>query len=182
MFKKFTVGENVSGHSQAKTSVQRNIRRSLLESLPALECHLDDLIPKKAPIFVAKCSNHINLIVINKEVLFYQIRDQLYLPTIRLVHKYPDILPKVQVDRGAIRFVLKGADIMCPGLTSAGGRLDLDLPSETCVCIQAEGKQHAIAIGITKLDTLEIRSVNKGIAIENVHYLNDGLWQTTTLE
>lgn len=31
------------------------------------------------------------------------------------------MMPKVRVDKGAIKFVFKGADIMCPGLTSAGG-------------------------------------------------------------
>jgi len=182
MFKKFSVSESVSGQSLAKTSVQRNLRRSVSECVPALDPILDELIPKKQPIHVVRCTNHINLIVCNKTVLFIQIRDKHYLPTLKLIHKYPDILPKVQVDRGAIRFVLKGADIMCPGLTSPGGRLDVDLPSETPVCIHAEGKQTAIAVGITKMDTHDIRTLNKGIAIENIHYLNDGLWQTATIE
>lgn len=33
-------------------------------------------------------------------------------------------MKKFQVDRGAIKFVLAGANIMCPGLTSPGGALD----------------------------------------------------------
>lgn len=37
----------------------------------------------------------------------------------------PHILPHVQVDKGAIRFVLSGANIMSPGLTSPGGRMDV---------------------------------------------------------
>lgn len=71
---------------------------------------------------------------------------------------------------------------MCPGLTSNGGRMDEYLPSDTAVCILAEGKVNGIAIGITKLDSHEIRTQNKGAAIETIHYLNDGLWQTQTLE
>jgi len=35
----------------------------------------------------------------------------------------PCILPKQQVDRGAIKFVLSGANVMCPGLTSKGAKL-----------------------------------------------------------
>lgn len=35
----------------------------------------------------------------------------------------PFILPHMQVDKGAIRFVLSGANIMCPGLTSPGARM-----------------------------------------------------------
>jgi PUA domain protein len=45
------------------------------------------------------------------------------------------------------------------------------------VAIQAEGKQHAVAIGILKLSTSEIRSVNKGTAIESITFLGDKLWQ-----
>ena len=61
----------------------------------------------------------------------------------------------------------------------------------------AEGKQHALAIGITSLSTEDMwvhqtpiftmywytcaviyfrAKVNKGIGVENCHYLNDGLW------
>ena len=45
----------------------------------------------------------------------------------------PNIMKKFQVDRGAIKFVLAGANIMCPGLTSPGGALDEDVEAETPV-------------------------------------------------
>lgn len=35
----------------------------------------------------------------------------------------PFFLPMEQVDKGAIRFVLSGANIMCPGLTSPGAKM-----------------------------------------------------------
>lgn len=35
----------------------------------------------------------------------------------------PFFLPWEQVDKGAIRFVLSGANIMCPGLTSPGAKM-----------------------------------------------------------
>lgn len=45
----------------------------------------------------------------------------------------PGFMQEVQVDRGAIRFVLGGAHVMCPGLTSKGGRVDPALEAETPV-------------------------------------------------
>jgi PUA domain protein len=45
------------------------------------------------------------------------------------------------------------------------------------VAIFAEGKEHAMAIGLTKMSTEDIRSVNKGIGVDTVHHLNDGLWK-----
>lgn len=63
------------------------------------------------------------------------------------------MMSKVQVDRGAIKFVLSGANIMCPGLTSPGGKLDEELDTNTPVAIYAEGKEHACAIGLTVMST-----------------------------
>ena len=109
------------------------------------------------------------------EFIFFQCRSGPFIPTLRFLHRFPDILPKYQVDRGAIRFVLSGANIMAPGLTSAGGRMD-DVPACSVVAVMAEGKEHALAIGITTMSTKQILDENKGIAVENTHWLRDGLW------
>ena len=53
MFKKF-VPEDVSGQSQAKSSVARGIRTKILEQYPSLEDYIEDIIPKKAPLHIAK--------------------------------------------------------------------------------------------------------------------------------
>lgn len=53
-----------------------------------------------------------------------------YLVTIKLLD--PFFLPMQQVDKGAIRFVLSGANIMCPGLTSPGARMT-EVPKGTVV-------------------------------------------------
>jgi len=95
----------------------------------------------------------------------------------------PDLLPTVQVDRGAIKFVLKGADIMAPGLTSAGGSLgSAPLVVGDYVAVRAEGKEQILAIGRMTMSSDDVRKVNKGTAIENLHFLNDGLWNTASIE
>lgn len=119
------------------------------------------------------------------------------------------MLPQLRVDRGAIKFVLSGANIMCPGLTSKGARMDVELPAESMVAIMAEGKENALAIGWLKMSTNDMyviaattiiihlykskcetlilfifiypfsRKINKGIGCDNVHYLADTLWKET---
>lgn len=44
---------------------------------------------------------------------------------------------------------------MCPGLTSAGAKMT-DVPKGTVVAIMAEGKEHALAIGVTAMSTQEM--------------------------
>lgn len=183
----------MSGSSLAKSSVARNIKKSILESYPPLDSpadqpdkdgHLDRILgDKKTPLYVVKCHDRIQMIAVNKEPKFFQTHEEQWLPLLRLLHTFPDMLPTVQVDRGAIKFVLKGADIMAPGLTSAGGNLgSKPLAAETYVAIKAEGKEKILAIGKMAMSTDDIRKINKGTAITNLHYLNDGLWNCASVE
>jgi predicted RNA-binding protein (TIGR00451 family) len=79
--------------------------------------------------------------VVNKEIVFVETNGK-YFPTLRVIHKcmhylailssfcvshspVPFLLPKVRVDTGAIKFVMGGANVMCPGMTSPGGDLSM---------------------------------------------------------
>lgn len=42
--------------------------------------------------------------------------------------------------------------------------------------IYAEGKEHCLAVGLMKMSSAEIARENKGIGVDGIHYLNDGLW------
>lgn len=178
MFKKFE-DTDISTTVQLKSSVQKNIKAKLVEQFPNLAKYADVIMPKKEQLRVAKCPDHIEILVTstNGAHLFYRQREGPYFPALRLIHQYPDIAPTMQVDRGAIKFVLSGANIMCPGLTSPGGRVPDEIEAEQVVTIMAEDKQHALAIGLTKLSGKDMKGINKGIAVENIHYLNDGLWR-----
>ncbi|VVC40595.1 MCT-1/Tma20,PUA domain,Uncharacterised domain CHP00451,PUA-like domain [Cinara cedri] len=177
MFKKFDDKDSVIGVQQLKSSVQKGIRTKIIDQYPTLEEYIDMILPKKDALRIVKCQDHIEIIVNSAgDCLFFRHRNGPWLPTLKLLHKYPFFLPKEQVDLGAIKFVMSGANIMCPGLTSPGAKIE-PVPQNTIVAVMAEGKQHALAVGITSLSTDDILKVNKGVGIENCHYLNDGLWQ-----
>ncbi len=70
--------------------------------------------------------------------------------------------------------------MMCPGFTSAGGRLpppEEEIPEGKPVAIHCEGKEHAAAVGLTKMSTEQIKKVNKNVGVEVAAYLGDDLWQ-----
>lgn len=53
--------------------------------------------------------------------IFFQHRDGPILPTLKFVHRFPGVeFTRVTVDKGAIPFLLGGANVMCPGLTNEG--------------------------------------------------------------
>ncbi|OXB56388.1 hypothetical protein ASZ78_012383 [Callipepla squamata] len=207
---RFDEKENVSNCIQLKTSVIKGIKNQLIDQFPVIEPWLNQIMPKKDPVKIVRCHEHIEILTVNGELLFFRQREGIFYPTLRLLHKshytsncpilimnysycYPNvlivmlylpppdpfILPHQQVDKGAIKFVLSGANIMCPGLTSPGAKL-YPAAVDTVVAIMAEGKQHALCVGVMKMSADDIEKVNKGIGIENIHYLNDGLWHMKT--
>lgn len=143
----------MSGTQQLKSSVQKGIRTKLIDQFPHIEKHIDQILPKKDAFKIVKCHEHIEILINSTgDQLFFRQRDGQWMPTLRLLHKFPYFLPMLQVDKGAIRFVLSGANIMCPGLTSPGACMN-KVDKGTVVAVMAEGKQHALAIGYTILST-----------------------------
>ena len=183
MFKRFSERENVSSHSQLKSSALRAVRARIIEQYPPIEEIIDELFPKKSPVFLYKCSNHTNLLVHNKVPLFFSIRDSPYIPTLRLVHQYPGIMEGkvIQIDKGAIPFVLGGANVMSPGLTNPGGYLTDGLEENDIVVIRAHEKEFEIGLGMMKLSTDVIRDTKKDTGVTLLHHINDGLWRTETM-
>lgn len=181
MFKKFEDKEHISGVNNMKSSVQRGVRAKILEGMPHIENYIDGILPKKEGLKLVKCHEHIEMVTKSDgEVIFFRQRDGPYYPTLKLLHKYPFLLPHMQVDKGAIKFVLSGANIMSPGLTSPGAKMT-QVKANTVVAVMAEGKQHALAVAVTKMSTDEILEINKGVALDNIHYLMDGLWHIKAL-
>ncbi|KAI5803356.1 PUA-like domain-containing protein [Peziza echinospora] len=179
MFKK---GFSGSSKTKVKSSVQRHLRAKLLEQYPLLEPHIEEIFPKKSDLELIKAPDRLSLYAIGHEILFFQHFDDTIFPHLKLVHKFPECFPKLQVDRGAIRFILDGAQLMCPGLTSPGARLppaEEAVPAGKVVVIMAEGKENACMIGRTKLSTEDIKKINKGVGVETFHVLGDGLWGLT---
>eukprot|EP00565_Helicotheca_tamesis_P009560 CAMPEP_0185726950 /NCGR_PEP_ID=MMETSP1171-20130828/2777_1 /TAXON_ID=374046 /ORGANISM="Helicotheca tamensis, Strain CCMP826" /LENGTH=197 /DNA_ID=CAMNT_0028395401 /DNA_START=63 /DNA_END=656 /DNA_ORIENTATION=- len=197
MFKKFDPSNDVSTSTQVKASVLRKIKSSISTSHPALTDEmLDELLPKKPPLVQYKVGPHLMLYCRGSEPVFFQQRDGPILPSLKFVHKYPGLdFTKVTVDKGAIPFLLGGANCMCPGLTNPGGWMPEDgleqdeqgfdkpgLEKGDGVVIYAEGKELPLAVGVMKLSSAGVREKNKGVGIEVAHFLGDGLYQTEEIQ
>jgi len=159
--------------------VARNIKKEVKQRYPQLNEILDEIFPKKHPVYLMKCSQHVTVIESRGFLWFWRISDGPLIPTLRCLHKFPELIPSVTVDKGAIRHVLKGSKIMSPGLTSKGGKVEGDMKKGEPVVVMAEGMKTALAVGVLEMDAEAIRTTKKGVAIDNILYLNDGLWQAS---
>jgi PUA-domain protein len=110
------------------------------------------------------------IVIIDGNVLLFQVAG-VYFPTVRGVLELGLRKNVVLVDAGAVRFVVNGADVMCPGITSADPNIQPDDP----VVIVEVTHNKPLAIGISLMNSDEMVA-NSGKAIKSVHHVGDKLW------
>ncbi len=81
-------------------------------------------------------------------------------------------LPMVVVDKGAIRFIVNGADVMRPGIVEIKG----DPKQGQVVLVVEETKNSPLALGVILFEKDEIVRKNKGKVIRTLHHLRDDFW------
>ena len=179
MFKKIV---DVGNQIQLTKSDIKDMKKGMTKAYPLLEEFIEDIVPKKAVLYGMrlKSNDKAELYIMEGNIICFK-RNKDFYPTMWLLLQYPHIMPKYQVDKGAIRFVLAGANIMCPGLTSNGGNME-DVEAGAAVAIYAEGKDIPIGIGQTTMSTKEIREINKDIGVNNLHYIGDDLWRLEVIQ
>lgn len=102
----------------------------------------------------------------NKPFLF-EYEGQI-LPTLQSIRKFPNVLPSITVDAGAVKFMINGADLFRPGMFewdefSKGQFLTIVNLQKSAMCI---GK------ALIGSDVLP----EKGKITSTLHHLNDELW------
>lgn len=100
-----------------------------------------------------------------------EIREE-WIPTLKTTFSAEIKLKKITVDKGAIKFVLNGADIMRPGIT----QIEPGIEKNELILIIEELQNKPLALGIALYDSEEMKTKEQGKVIENIHCLNDKIW------
>ena len=93
--------------------------------------------------------------------------------TLRGLLKYKPNKYYVVVDMGAVGFVVKGADVMAPGIVDADDQIQIN--DYVWVCDEQHKKP--LSVGIALISGLDMKSKKTGKAIKNIHYIGDKLWK-----
>ena len=81
----------------------------------------------------------------------------------------------VVVDMGAVKFVIKGADIMSPGITDA----DQNIKEGNLVIIVDETHRKPLATGRSIISGPEMVENREGKAVKTIHHIGDKIWDLT---
>ena len=169
--------------ARVKSSKARKILAAIKVEYEKLEDTIDEMWPdKKTPVVIAECRSKMQLLVREGMPIFFKPRDGRWVPSLRFLYSHPGIIKAVRVDKGAIRFVLRGAACACGGLKTPVSELPDGLVPGDPVAIFAEGKDLPMAVGVMTMSTEDIQAATKGFAIEEIHYLDDALWTCDGLE
>lgn len=93
-------------------------------------------------------------------------------PSLQLLLKQPAILPHVVVDKGAIKFVVNGADVMRPGIV----RVDF-FEQGAIVVVVDEGYGKPLAVGKALVNSQELSELRSGKVVRLLHHIGDEYWK-----
>ena len=80
--------------------------------------------------------------------------------------------PSVTVDMGAVKFMCNGANVMRPGINNHSEFLKDDI-----VCVIEESQHKYLAVGKSLVNSSDMKDMQKGEVIKNLHYISDKYWE-----
>ena len=133
---------------------------------------INQIMPAKARIEVIQTDAGDTLYAINNVLKLWKSKDG-YIPVLTLLLNKQVKLKKIVVDKGAIRFVTNGADIMRPGIT----KIDPSISKNEIVVIVDENHDRPLAIGKAIYDAEVMNQKSSGKVIANIHTIQDSVWK-----
>ncbi|CAD5193222.1 uncharacterized protein LOC103972921 [Musa acuminata AAA Group] len=162
---------------------KKKLRRTTKDRFPhASDANIDEILPPKADITVAKYTNRVHVYVIEGGLpMIFDIdgRGTEIYPTVYALWKVPELVPSFLLKGGEVsRYVIGGADLMFPGISIPPEGLPSFLSGQPWA-VKVPGNPAPIAVGATTMSSSEaLKAGLRGKALRITHYYRDYLWQS----
>ena len=147
----------------------KDAKRFLLELSKQLGTGIEQFIDSKPRIEVNE-TEIATLFFINGRPLLANSNGTLFF-TLSFKELFP-LFPKIVVDMGAVPYVCKGADVMAPGVRAVKG----EFKENDLLVVVDEQHGKPLAVGVALFSSEEMKTVNHGKTVKNLHYVGDKLW------
>lgn len=115
----------------------------------------------------------LRLILLNREPFMIVTEGGSLIPHLKFLLKQGHcFLPKIVVDKGAVKPIGSGADVMAPGIVRIEGRF-----AENEVAVVTEERLIPIAVVRALFPSESVRTMRKGKVAVNLHYPGDKAWR-----
>lgn len=163
--------------SPLKGSDIKKLKEKFVTQFPSHESIADEFFNKKANVSTAKANDRGKWIVLNNQILFFEDRNGNLIPHLKVLHKYPGLIPKIRCDQGAAKPILRGADLMVGGVTDRKTEDYSDLKQHSVVGVYIGDLEPAIAVGYLEMTPEQLATESTGRAIVLFHVCGDDLWK-----
>ncbi len=121
---------------------------------------------------ICSTDTEVNLILVDEKPVF--LEKKMLFPTLRafLDIDCRQLKQHVTVDMGAVPYIANGADVMRPGITD----MDESVEAGDFVVITEEKHGKPLAIGEALYSGKEIKKMDQGKVITNIHFVGDKMW------
>jgi PUA-domain protein len=157
----------VKSRVQLRKNVNNKMLKDLVSTFGDEMSELEDKTLEKITL------EEYSIILVDSKPLLFEIEGHLF-PTVRGALEMGLQKRVVTVDKGAIRFVSNGADIMAPGVVAA----DPEIKEGDLVIIVEETHRKPLAIGKALMEGSKMVEATSGKAIKSIIHVGDKLWNT----
>jgi len=111
-------------------------------------------------------------LLVGNNLVAIQLAPDLIVPHLTQ-HDLLNHFASVQVDMNAVKFVCNGANIMRPGITDFTTFKESEI-----VLVKDQIHKKELAVCISLVDDVNGRKMERGIVLNNIHYIGDVYWET----
>jgi PUA domain protein len=133
----------------------------------------DDFVDSKSAVDIGTVEEF-TVLLVNDSIDFMMLNNKVVF-TLQGVLKYQPKTKFIVVDMGAVSFIIKGADVMAPGITD----VDPMIQKDDVVWICDVKHRKPLAIGVALMTGEEMKTKKPGKAAKTLHYIGDRLWTLT---
>ncbi|MEM2971040.1 MAG: DUF1947 domain-containing protein [Candidatus Bathyarchaeia archaeon] len=130
---------------------------------------LEQVLTVKAKVELVK-TEIAEIYIFDGKPLLAKIGEKIF-PTL-VFNEFLNYAPKIVVDMGAVPHICNGANVMAPGIVQIEG----EFGKGEFVVVVDEKHRKPLAIGETEYGTEELKSAKHGVAVKNIHYIGDHIW------
>lgn len=171
MFAKIT-NEKLKNRKTLNNNLVKKLKADCKMCLNGFDAIENKIFPKKTTTILYQLENHLKIYCVDDKPVLAQLGTGQVIPNLIIAMENKGLMPAVYVDEGAVRALLKGADLMAPGIKEMGGEFE----EGQVVEIRLLKQEIPFAIGVAKVSSDEIDPKTKGVAITIAHILKDELW------
>lgn len=149
--------------------VSKHDSRELIADVErSLGAHLN--APRSAQVEILEPDEHTKFVIIDGRFAFVAVEGG-YIPFVGSSETV-GLFPSVTIDEGALKYIIKGADVMRPGIT----KYDDWGEAGKLVIVREAKKGRAAAVGRASVASSEMAELKKGSCVKNVHHAGDRFW------